>query len=253
MILLIDIGNTNTHLGVADDASILQTGGCPTPDTTVDGFIGCLQKLTRGRIEGAVLCSVVPERTATVQTALRQAFGFPAEELTARSVRGVGVDYPEPASIGPDRLANAIAARHHHGAPSVVVDFGTAVTFDVINARGNYLGGIIAPGISAMTDYLHEKTALLPRITIEEPRSVIGRSTKEAMLSGAVHGYRGLIAELLSRLKAELNDDRLPVVATGGYAELMATNLPLIDVVDPNLTLEGLRLFAMEGRQPAVE
>jgi type III pantothenate kinase len=154
----------------------------------------------------------------------------------------------------PDRLANAIAVRHHSAARRVVVDFGTAVTFDVVNRGGNYAGGIIAPGLAAMTEYLHEKTALLPRINIRETRSVIGRSTEEAMLVGAVHGYRGLIRELLLELRREMKARRLPVVATGGYAKLIAAKLPEITTVDPLLTLEGLRLvwFAHHHRSPAV-
>ena len=163
-------------------------------------------------------------------------------ELTPKTLRGVGIDYPKPDTIGPDRLANAIAARHHFGAPVVVLDFGTAVTFDVVNRAGNYAGGIIAPGLAAMTDYLHEKTALLPRIKIREIKTSIGKSTEEAMLVGAVHGYRGLVRELIGELKRELKVKRLPVVATGGYAKLMASKLPEISAVEPNLTLEGLRL-----------
>ena len=138
--------------------------------------------------------------------------------------------------------ANAIAAKVYFGAPVVVVDFGTAVTFDVVNSKGDYAGGIIAPGLAAMTDYLHEKTALLPRIKISEPKNVIGKSTEEAMLAGAVHGYRGLIRGLLAELKKELRVKQLPVVATGGYAKLMAAKLPEISAVEPDLTLEGLRL-----------
>jgi type III pantothenate kinase len=126
--------------------------------------------------------------------------------------------------------------------PSVVVDFGTAVTFDVVNRAGNYVGGIIAPGLAAMTDYLHEKTALLPRIKIREVGAVVGKNTAEAMLIGAVHGYRGLIRELIGRLKKELKTRRLPVVGTGGYARLIAAKMPEITAVDPLLTLEGLRL-----------
>jgi type III pantothenate kinase len=164
-------------------------------------------------------------------------------ELTHRSLTGVGLDYPKPGTIGPDRLSNAIAARQRFGAPSIVVDFGTAVTFDVVNRRGDYVGGIIAPGLAAMTDYLHEKTALLPRIRIREIRSAIGKSTEEAMLVGAVHGYRGLVRELIRELKQELKSPRLPVVATGGYARLMASKLPEIRAVDPLLTLDGLRLW----------
>ena len=119
-------------------------------------------------------------------------------------MRGVGIDYPKPDSIGPDRLANAVAARKRFGAPVVVVDFGTAVTFDVVNSKGDYDGGVIAPGLAAMTDYLHEKTALLPRIKIREIKTVIGKSTEQAMLIGAVHGYRGLVRELIAELKREL-------------------------------------------------
>ena len=130
----------------------------------------------------------------------------------------------------------------------VVVDFGTAVTFDVVDAHGNYVGGIIAPGLAAMTDYLHEKTALLPRIRIREIKTAVGKSTEQAMLVGAVHGYRGLIHGLLVELKRELKTNRLPVVATGGYAKLIASRLPEISTVEPNLTLEGLRLVAQANK-----
>ena len=168
--------------------------------------------------------------------------GVPLLELTPKTLRGVGIDYPKPGSIGPDRLANAVAARRRFGAPVVVVDFGTAVTFDVVNRAGNYAGGIIAPGLAAMTDYLHEKTALLPQIKIAEVKTTIGKSTEQAMLIGAVHGYRGLVRELIAELKRELRVKKLPVVATGGYAKLIAAKLPEISAVAPDLTLEGLRL-----------
>ena len=128
-------------------------------------------------------------------------------ELTPKTLRGVGIDYPKPDTIGPDRLANAVAARHRFGAPVVVVDFGTAVTFDVVNRAGNYAGGIIAPGLAAMTDYLHEKTALLPRIKIREIKTSIGKSTEQAMLVGAVHGYRGLVRELIARIEARIESE----------------------------------------------
>jgi type III pantothenate kinase len=124
----------------------------------------------------------------------------------------------------------------------VVVDFGTAVTFDIVDRRGNYVGGIITPGLDVMTDYLHEKTALLPRIKIREVPAVVGKSTEQAMLIGAVHGYRGLIRELVAQIKRALRCRDLPVVATGGYARLIAAQLPEITVVAPLLTLEGLRL-----------
>jgi type III pantothenate kinase len=162
--------------------------------------------------------------------------------LTPRTVVHVGIDYPRPETIGADRLANAVAVKHKFGSPAVVVDFGTAVTFDVVDRAANYVGGIIAPGLSAMTSYLHEKTALLPRIKIREVDAIVGKNTKEAMLIGAVHGYRGLIRELILELKRELKVRRLPVVATGGYAALLAAKIPEITAVEPCLTLEGLRL-----------
>jgi len=240
MIVLFDIGNTNTHLGLANSRRVVRQADVPT----AAWFNGTARKLVArfaagSRLEGSALCSVVPRATPLVRKVFQH---LPCLELTPKTLRGVGIDYPNPNSIGPDRLANAAAARHRVGAPVVVVDFGTAVTFDVVDQAGNYVGGIITPGLAAMTDYLHEKTALLPRIRIHEVKSPIGKSTEQAMLVGAVHGYRGLIRELIMELKRELNVHRLPVVATGGYAQLIASKLPEITAVDPLLTLEGLRL-----------
>jgi len=243
MILLFDIGNTHTHIGLANDRCIVKQADIPT----ATWFNGAAAKLVRkfvgrAKLDGTALCSVVPRATPFVRRAVRQIWNLDTLELTPKTLRGVGIDYPKPNSIGPDRLANAVAARHHFGAPVVVVDFGTAVTFDVVNRVGNYVGGIIAPGLAAMTDYLHEKTALLPRIKIREISGVIGKSTEEAMLVGTVHGYRGLVRELIAELKRELKAKHLPVVATGGCAELIAAKLAEITAVEPNLTLEGLRL-----------
>ena len=243
MILLFDVGNTNTHLGLANARRVVRQTDIPTAawfsgkaGTRIRRFVGSTP------IAGAAVCSVVPSATAFVQRTVRRFWQVDTFKLTAKTLRRVGIDYPRPDTIGPDRLANAVAARHRFGAPVVVVDFGTAVTFDVVNRAGDYAGGIIAPGLAAMTEYLHEKTALLPRIKIREISKVIGRSTEQAMLAGAVHGYRGLIRGLLVELKHELKSRRLPVVATGGYAKLIAARLPEINAVEPGLTLEGLRL-----------
>jgi type III pantothenate kinase len=242
MILLFDIGNTHTHLGLADSRRVIKQGDIPTYSWQAGGAAGRIRKFIGGvEIEGAALCSVVPRATPLAKKFVQATWKLELLELTAETIRGVGIDYPKPGSIGPDRLANAVAARHRFGAPVVVVDFGTAVTFDVVDARGNYAGGIIAPGLSMMTNYLHEKTALLPKIQIRDVRSAIGKSTEEAMLVGAVHGYRGLVRELIGKLKRELRAPKLPVVATGGYAKLIATGLPEISAVAPDLTLEGLR------------
>lgn len=242
MILLFDIGNTHTHIGLANGSRVLKRADIPTHGWFGGGAAAWVKKFAgAAKIEGAVLCSVVPRATPRVRKTVRAVWKLDVLELTPKTIRGVGIDYPKPRSIGPDRLANAVAARFHFGAPVVVVDFGTAVTFDVVNAEGNYAGGIIAPGLAAMTDYLHEKTALLPKIKIRETQSVIGKSTETAMLAGAVHGYRGLVRELIGELKRELRAKKLPVVATGGYAKLIAAKLPEISAVRPDLTLEGLR------------
>ena len=250
MLLLFDIGNTNTHLGLANSRRVVKQADIPTAAWLKGTAEKTVVKFTGGaRLEGAALCSVVPRATPLVCRLTRRRWHLPCLELTPATLRGVGIDYPKPQTIGPDRLANAVAARHRFGAPALVVDFGTAVTFDVVDRAGNYVGGIITPGLAAMTDYLHEKTALLPRIRVREVKSPIGKSTEQAMLVGAVHGYRGLIRELILELKRELKVKRLPVVATGGYARLIASKLPEITAVDPLLTLEGLRLV-WQAHQP---
>lgn len=244
MILLFDIGNTNTHVGLANNERVVKQVNIPTAGWFDGSAKTHLVKfVAKNRLGGAAICSVVPRATPRIIKAVKANWHLDCLELNPKTLRGVGIDYPKPSTIGPDRLANAVAARHHFGAPAVVVDFGTAVTFDVVNKAGNYAGGIIAPGLAAMTEYLHEKTALLPRIKIREVESVIGKTTQEAMLVGAVHGYRGLIREIILELKKEMNTHRLPVIATGGYAELIATKLPEINAVDQLLTLEGLRLI----------
>jgi type III pantothenate kinase len=243
MILLFDIGNTNTHLGLANSRRVVKQADIPTTAWFDNTALAPLADLTgRTWLKGVAICSVVPHATPEVREVVKHIWDLRCLELTPDTLYGIGIDYPKPHTIGPDRLANAVAARHHFGAPVVVVDFGTAVTFDVVDRAGNYVGGIIAPGLTAMTDYLHEKTALLPRIRIREVKNPIGKSTEQAMRVGAVHGYRGLIRELIRELRRELKVRRLPVVATGGYARLIASKLEEITAVDPLLTLEGLRL-----------
>ncbi len=252
MILLFDIGNTNTHVGLANGRRVTRHTDIPTTAWSAGAAAAQLARFVGpARLTAAAICSVVPQVTPQVRQAVRTHWNLSSLQLTPQTLRGVGIDYPQPDTIGPDRLANAVAARHRFGAPVVVVDFGTAVTFDVVNARGDYVGGIIAPGLAAMTDYLHEKTALLPRIRIREFKRAIGKSTEEAMLVGAVHGYRGLVRGLIADLKRELRVRRLPVIATGGYAKLIAAQLPEISAVAPDLTLEGLRLVLLaRGARP---
>lgn len=244
MILLFDIGNTHTHVGLGNAGRVCRQIDIPTSSwKRGDAAKQVLRWLGRSPVEGCCVCSVVPKVTPWVVRFAKKSFGTTPLILNHESLSGVGIRYPKPHTIGPDRLANALAVKIHFGAPALVVDFGTAVTFDVVDQRGDYVGGIIAPGLAAMTDYLHEKTALLPRIRIRDTRAVIGKNTEQAMLIGAVLGYRGLVRGLVLALKKELGQRSIPVVATGGYARLMAEGLPEITAVMPLLTLEGLRIL----------
>src|SRR5258708_36983542 len=198
MLLLFDIGNTHTHLGLANSNRGVKQAYFPTADwfrgvaeKKLAGFVGSAQ------VEAVALCSVVPRATRFATRANKRLWDLSALELTPKTLRGLTIRYPKPETIGPDRLANAVAARHHFGAPVLALDFGTAATFDAVDRRGNFVGGIIPPGLTAMTEYLHKETALLPRIKLRELGGTIGKSTREAMLIGAVLGYRGLVRELL--------------------------------------------------------
>ncbi len=236
--LLIDNSNSFTKLSLASRTSLL---GSARRISTRELNAASFDRALRGwKFDAVVLSSVVPEKGNWMADHLA---GKPLVRVSAALELGVGIEYPKPQTIGADRLANAASAAALFGAPVVVVDFGTAVSFDIIARGRKYVGGVIAPGLEAMTDYLHQRTALLPKISLLEPPSAIGKSTKQAMLAGAVYGYRGLVRQILSEIKAELGERRLRVVATGGYAELIAAGLPEIQTVLPNLTLEGLRII----------
>jgi len=248
MILLADIGNTHTHLGWADRRRLLRTRDVPTAGLTATAFSEVLKAwIGRRVVAGACVCSVVPTATGMVADAIRSATAVEPVILGPRNLPGLRVRYPKPRTIGPDRLAGAVAARRHLGAPVVVVGCGTATTFDVVDREGCFVGGVIAPGLGLLADALHEHTALLPRIRPQEPRRVVGRSTREAMASGTVHGYRGLVAEVLRQIRRETGHPRLTAVATGGNARWIA-GVAGIRTVHPHLVLEGLRL-TWEWRQ----
>ena len=242
--LLVDNSNSFTKFALSSQNRLGAVRKLPTPEVSP----ARVRALLKGwEFQRVVLCSVVPAKAAVLKQVFR---ADPVLEVSARIELGVGIDYPKPATIGADRLANAAAAAAFYGAPAIVVDFGTAGSFDILAENGNYVGGVIAPGLEAMTDYLHQRTALLPKITLLEPPAAIGKSTRTAMLSGAVYGYRGLIRQILIELTRELGSPRkLSVVATGGYAELIAAALPEIQTVRQDLTLQGLRILG--GLNPA--
>lgn len=250
MILLFDIGNTHTHVALANERRILRRAEVVTAawfDCRGRRFLREL--LCDHRLTGAGLCSVVPAATLRVKHAVRSECDTRIIELSPQNLRGLRVDYPRPRTVGADRLANAVAARQHYGVPVVVLDFGTALTLDVVDGRGCFVGGVIAPGLAAMTSYLHDRTALLPRVNIRNTPRAIGRSTAEAMRIGIVRGYCGLVRELLRGILAELKERHAHVVATGGYARLIAASVREIQAVDPLLTLEGVRLCWESARR----
>ncbi|MCS7338019.1 MAG: type III pantothenate kinase [Verrucomicrobiae bacterium] len=243
MVLLIDIGNTNTHIGLGDAARVQRRTEFPTAVWSGARAESYLKRFVKdAQLDGAAVCSVVPQATVLARRILRRLRILPVFELTARTVRTIGIEYPKPSTIGPDRLANAAAARHRFGAPVVAIDFGTAVTIDVVDQQGNFVGGIIAPGLDALLCAMHERTALLPRVQFRKVSRAIGRSTKEAMLLGAQYALTGLVHEALVAIKRELGTEQLQVVATGGCARLLCHNLRELTALVPDLTLEGLRL-----------
>jgi type III pantothenate kinase len=238
--LLIDISNSYAKFAFASKKRVSAPARISTSDVTSAVVARFLKKR---KVRKVVLSSVVPEKNSAVLKAANKKANV--LRLDWKLNLGVGIDYPKPQSIGADRLANAAAVTELYGFPAIVVDFGTAVTFDIVSDRRTYVGGVIAPGLEAMTNFLYQQTALLPRISLKEPRHAVGKSTIEAMLSGAVFGFRGLVKEILARIKAEqFPRKKVYIVATGGYARLIAGCLPEIGVIHPHLTLEGLRIVA---------
>lgn len=248
---VVDVGNTNTKWGIADGKRVLKEHEFPT--TKFREIKG--RKIPRLNLPehpcGAIISCVVPDALPGVKACLHS-LGIPRPHVvSAKSDLGIGLQFPNPSKIGADRIVNAVAVAKLYGAPAIVVDFGTAVTFDVVNARKQYVGGAIAPGLAAMTDYLHEQTALLPHITLSEPSSAIGKDTASAMRVGAVVGYRGLVREVLRAIAKELGavlpggsaKATVRVIATGGHSALISAKIPEIEQVNPQLTLNGLRIL----------
>jgi type III pantothenate kinase len=236
--LLIDISNSYAKLAFASRDRVSNPARMPTSEVSSSVVA---EFLRRRQVNKVVVSSVVPTKNSAISKAARNK--AQVLWLDWKQRLGVTIEYPKPQSIGADRLANAAAVADLYGCPAIVVDFGTAVTFDVVSVRRRYIGGVIAPGLEAMTNFLYQRTALLPRLSLKEPHRAVGKSTIEAMRSGAIFGYRGLVREILARIKAEqFSRKKVTVVATGGYARLVASQLPEVAVVHPHLTLEGLRI-----------
>jgi type III pantothenate kinase len=258
MMLVVDAGNTNIVFAVREGDSWIGTWRIATDDQrTSDEYAVWLLTLfniagiRREKISRAVIGTVVPAALYHLRRLCREYFDVEPLIARARLDWGFEIKVDNPDEVGADRLLNSLAAHQEYGGPLVVIDFGTATTFDVVDADGAYLGGIIAPGINLSIEALHKAAARLPRIGIGRPQAVIGRSTVPAMQSGIYWGYVGMIEGLVARIQAEYSG-QLKVIATGGLAPLLAEGTNVIEKINPDLTLDGLYLLAMRNPAPTL-
>ena len=249
MLLVIDVGNTNTSLGVYQGAELVaHWRSDDNRARTVDEYgvharnLFQLAGIDFKTIDAIAIASVVPPLNYTLKTMAETYFHLTPLFVDHAAKTGLTILYEPAADVGADRIVDAVAAIQKYGAPCIIVDFGTATTFDVINDKGEYLGGVITPGIMISSDALFERAAKLPRVDIKRPPRVVGSSTTTSMQSGLYHGYTALVDGVLRKIMDEVGG-RPRVIATGGLAALIATGSEYIELVDETLTLEGLRLI----------
>jgi len=249
MLLAVDVGNTNITIGVFDGSKLkatwrVATGVHRMPDEYASLLLNLFERqgIDASKITDAILCSVVPPLAGVFEEMCRRYLKVSPLVIEAGVKTGVRISMDNPREVGADRIVNAVAAHHLYGGAVIVIDLGTATTFDAVSEEGDYLGGAIAPGIAIATEALFARTAVLPRVELTHPKRAIGRNTVAAMQSGIVFGYAGLIEGIVGRIREELNG-KAKVVATGGYAELLARETSVIDEINPDLTLIGLRLI----------
>ncbi len=258
MLLAIDVGNTNIVLGVFRDADLVHSWRLATLRERTSDELGILitglcghHKITRHDITGIVMASVVPPLTGTLILMAHDYFGQAPLNIEPAANAGMPILYDNPREVGADRVVNGIAAYEQYGRREkravVVVDFGTATTFDAISANGEYLGGVICPGPQISADALFQRAAKLPRIDVQKPERVIGRTTVASMQAGLFWGYVDMVEGLVRRMRAELGG-QVAVVATGGLAASVAPETQTIEHVDPELTLRGLRIVWERNR-----
>ncbi len=252
MLLAIDVGNSNIVLGVFDGAALIQSWRLQTLRERTSDELGLLvdglfahAAIGRGQVHGIIIASVVPPLTGTTAAMVERYFERTPLIVDPARNSGMPIRYENPAEVGADRIVNAIAAYERFGRgsnlPLIVCDFGTATTLDAVSAAGEYLGGAICPGVTISADALFQRAARLPRIDVRKPATVVGRTTVGAMESGLFYGYVGMVEGLVRRMTDELGGKAL-CVATGGLASVIAPETPLIDHVDPDLTLQGLKI-----------
>lgn len=248
MLLAVDIGNTNIVIGVYSQDKLVGSWRTATAAHRMADEYAMLinsffsyQQMSFTDVHHVVMCSVVPALTTTFSELARRYLKTEAVIIGSDVKTGIKILYDNPREVGADRIANAVAAYKLYGGPSIVVDFGTATTLDAISKEGDYLGGAIAPGITIAAEALFQRAARLYRVALTAPESAIGKNTMTSMQSGILFGYVGLIEGLIARFKRELGPSK--VIATGGLAEIVSKESDSIDIVDQDLTLEGLRMI----------
>jgi type III pantothenate kinase len=255
MLLAVDVGNSHTVLGLFDGSRLQSDWRIATRrDLTPDEMGALLCSLFSGAgrnprdVSGLIVSSVVPAMNEVLEVTGQHCFGCDPLFVGPGVKTGMPILYENPHEVGADRIVNAVAALSRHGAPVIVLDFGTATTFDVVGAEGAYLGGVIAPGLGLSAEALFKKAARLHHVEVRRPDGVIGRNTEHSIRAGLFFGYSALVEGLVSRIRRELAQDA-PVVATGGLARVFEPELDFLAEVDPGLTLEGLRLIWEKNRR----
>jgi type III pantothenate kinase len=248
MLLAIDVGNTNIVFGIYDEKNIIDYWRINSdPHKTPDEYGILIREALKSAniiikdIDHAIMASVVPPLTTTIMRMSHRYFKVNAFIVDENTRTGIKICYDNPRDVGADRIVNAVAAHKLYGGPVIITDFGTATTFCAVSRESEYLGGVITPGIVISLEALFQKTAKLPKVILEAPKTVIGRDTISSIQSGIIYGYAGLVDEVIERIKGEMDGDPY-VVATGGLAEVIAPHTKNIKEINPMLTLEGLRM-----------
>ncbi|HEY7707488.1 MAG TPA: type III pantothenate kinase [Gaiellaceae bacterium] len=244
MLLAVDAGNTQTVLGLFDDGELGEHWRVATERERTGDELGVLLTglLDLDRVDGICLSSTVPPLVRSYQDFAAEWAKAPILVVGPGAKTGIPIRYDDPREVGPDRIANSVAALERYGAPAIVVDFGTSTNFDVVSPEGEYVGGVLAPGIEVSMDALFARAARLFRVDFSAPETVIGKTTGSALQSGLVYGFAGQVDEIVTRIRAELGADA-PAIATGGLADLIVPHARTIEKIDPFLTLEGLRIL----------